>query len=59
MICGRLKDAYVEAIKEDRVQDIERILKEAEQSNQKYVADICQKYLTNYKDKLESKEKFR
>ena len=59
MICGRLKDAYVEAIKEDRVQDIERILTEAEQANQKYVADICQKYLTNHKDKLESKEKFR
>lgn len=59
IVCGRLKDAYVEATKENQVQNVERILQEAERLNQKYVVDICQRYLKNFEERQERKEKRR
>jgi len=55
ILCGRLRDAYVEATKENQVENVERILKEAERLNQKYVVDICQRFLKNFEEKQERK----
>ncbi len=59
IICGRLKDAYIESLKGERVNEIERILLEAKRVNQRHVVDICQKYLANYKEKQERKARLR
>lgn len=57
--CGRLRDAYVEATKEDQVENVERILQEAERLNQKFVADICQRYLRNFEERRDGRGKLK
>ena len=57
ILCERLRDAYVEALKEDSVQDIERIRIQAVKLRQNHVIDICQRFLKNYEEKMKSKTK--
>eukprot|EP00794_Sanderia_malayensis_P003215 gene3215-3692_t len=59
ILCGRLRDAYIESLKGDRVDEIERILQEAERGHQRHIVDICQKYLANYKEKQERRTRPR
>ena len=48
--CGRLREAYLEAVKNERFEQIEKILDEAKKANQCNMADICEKWLRNYKE---------
>ena len=57
IICGRLRDAYLEAVKKERVNEIQRILDAARQAtNQKSMVDICEKWLKNYHENQLRKE---
>ena len=47
---GRLRDAYLEAVKRERVELIQLILQEAKKANQRNMIDICQKWLRNFKE---------
>jgi len=52
MVCGRLREAYLEAVKKERATEIQRILDEAKQmANQKSMVDICEKWLKGYYEK--------
>ena len=44
---GRLRDAYMEALKHKRVGEIQRILVEAKKLNQNHVVKICEDWLSN------------
>lgn len=55
--CGRLRDAYLEAVKKERVAEIQRILDEARaMNNQQNLIDICEKWLRHYHDNQTRKE---
>lgn len=52
MVCGRLREAYLEAVKKERATEIQRILDEAKlMANQKSMVDICEKWLKGYYEK--------
>lgn len=48
--CGKLKSAYLLAVKHNRTSDIQRIMITAEQSNQQSVVNICERWLSLKKD---------
>ena len=57
IICGRLRDAYLEAVKKERVTEIQRILDAARlTTNQKSMVDICEKWLKTYQENQARKE---
>ncbi|KAJ1528811.1 hypothetical protein ONE63_007188 [Megalurothrips usitatus] len=45
ILCGQLKSAYLLAVKHDRLEDIERILSEADKLGQEAIKKICLKRL--------------
>ncbi|XP_057314867.1 zinc finger FYVE domain-containing protein 26-like [Hydractinia symbiolongicarpus] len=51
IMCGRLKDAYLEAVKSKRATEIQRILDEARKSSsQRNMIDICERWLKNHQE---------
>ncbi|XP_012560340.2 zinc finger FYVE domain-containing protein 26 isoform X1 [Hydra vulgaris] len=56
ILCGRLKDAYLEAVKKDLVFEIQNILDNAKKApNQKNMVEICEKWLKAYQEKKEKR----
>lgn len=51
ILCSHLREAYLEAVKNERFQYIENILEEAKKVGQRNMIDICEKWLKNYKEK--------
>ena len=48
MLCGKLKSAYLVAVKTERVNDVKRILESAEKGGQTAVKSICEKWLQQH-----------
>lgn len=55
-MCGKLKSAYLIAIKLNSALDVRRIMIAAEQSGQESVQSICKKWLETKSTKLTTKE---
>ncbi|XP_065670039.1 uncharacterized protein LOC100197921 isoform X5 [Hydra vulgaris] len=56
ILCGRFKDAYLEAVKKDLVFEIQNILDNAKKAqNQKNMVEICEKWLKAYQEKKEKR----
>ncbi|XP_067138232.1 uncharacterized protein Sptz isoform X2 [Centruroides vittatus] len=49
--CGKLKSAYLLAVKHSRATDIHRIMTIAEQTNQQYIFNICKYWINSKKEK--------
>ena len=56
-MCGKLKSAYLIAVKGDRVEAIREIAELAEKTGQGKMVEICAKYLSQYEKKREAQEK--
>ena len=51
LMCGKLKSAYLIAVKGDRVDAIREIVELAEKTGQSKMVEICKKYLAQYEGK--------
>ncbi|PRD26270.1 UNVERIFIED_CONTAM: zinc finger FYVE domain-containing protein 26 [Trichonephila clavipes] len=56
LMCGKLKSAYLLAIKLNSALDVRRIMIAAEQCGQESIQSICKKWLETKSSKLKSKE---
>ena len=55
--CGKLKSAYLIAVKGNRVEAIKEIAEIALNAGQSNLVDICNKFLNQYKRKKEDQER--
>lgn len=55
--CGKLKSAYLIAVKGDRVEAIREIAEVAMNTGQSKMVEICNKYLNQYEKKREAQER--
>lgn len=56
-MCGKLKSAYLIAVKGDRVEAIREIAELAEKTGQGKMVEICAKYLSQYEKRREAQER--
>ena len=57
LMCGKLKSAYLIAVKGDRVDAIREIAELAETTGQSKMVEICKKYMAQYERKKEALER--
>ncbi|XP_059148210.1 zinc finger FYVE domain-containing protein 26-like [Physella acuta] len=50
ILCGKLRSAYLLAVKRDRVEDVQRIAGAAQRLGQTAVRNICKKWLEQHKN---------
>ena len=55
--CGKLKSAYLIAVKEDRVEAIQEIAETAMKTGQSKIVEICKKWLSQYQKRREVQER--
>ena len=56
-MCGKLKSAYLIAVKGDRVDAIREIAELAEKTGQSKMVEICSKYLSQYDKRRQTQER--
>ncbi len=56
-MCGKLKSAYLIAVKGDRMEAIREIAELAEKTGQGKMVEICAKYLSQYEKRREAQER--
>jgi len=59
LMCGKLKSAYLIAVKGDRVEAIQKIAEVAANTGQSKMVEICTKYLNQYEKRREAQERFQ
>jgi len=57
LMCGKLKSAYLIAVKGDRVDAIREIAELAEKTGQSKMVEICSKYLSQYDKRKQTQER--
>ena len=57
VMCGKLKSAYLIAVKGDRVEAIQEIAEVAVNTGQTKMVEICTKFLNQYDKKREAQER--
>ncbi|EDO48452.1 predicted protein [Nematostella vectensis] len=57
LLCGKLRSAYLIAVKEKRVEAIEQIAEEAMKVGQKKTLELCKKWLAQYQTMQESQHR--
>ena len=57
IMCGKLKSAYLVAVKGDRVDAIQEIAEVAMNTGQSKMVEICNKFLNQYEKKREAQER--
>ena len=51
ILCGKLRSAYLMAVKDNNVDDVKRILRAANSLGQTAVINICNKWLAQFQQK--------
>ena len=55
-MCGKLKSAYLIAVREDRVEAIQEIAEVAMRTGQSKMVDICNKYLNKMRREVQERK---